>query len=224
MAENTLTQTPDTSPLSSSPLSLEQLNALRVSPAAHLAEAMAAATVVGERGVAVRELAFLPQLAVRVRPGSPEGDDVAAALGVALPTRRGEVTGDASGVYALWLGPDEFAVVDASRQQEPGEADAASAALGGRPGQVLDHSANRTTFELTGPSARATLEKGCPFDLRDTGLPVGSGVVTTLSGVPVLLHRVSEQGYRISPRSSFAQFVGLWLIDAMEEFAQDQVH
>jgi sarcosine oxidase subunit gamma len=31
---------------------------------------------------------------------------------------------------------------------------------------VVDLSANRTTFELTGPQGRAVLEKGCSLDLH----------------------------------------------------------
>lgn len=218
MAENTMTKE-----LGATTVPTERLDTLRMSPAAALAERMAAATVEGERGVAVRELAFLPQLAVRVEPGSAQAADVEAALGVVLPRRAGATTGDASGVHALWLGPDEFLVVDASRRQVPGEADAAAAALGERPGQVLDHSANRTTLELSGPSARAVLEKGCPFDLRDAALPVDSAVVTTLALVPVLLHRVSAEAYRVYPRSSFARFVAAWLVDAMTEFGSEEI-
>lgn len=219
MAENTMTQVPDAPTTART----ERFDALRVSPAAALAEAMAAAAVDGERGVSVRELAFLPALAVRVEPASAQAADVEAALGVALPRRAGQTTGDADGVHALWLGPDEFLVVDASRRQLPGEADAAAAALGDRPGQVLDHSANRTTLELAGPSARAVLEKGCPFDLRDAALPVGAAVVTTLALVPVLLHRVGNDSYRVSPRSSFARFVAAWLVDAMTEFGSEDI-
>lgn len=93
----------------------------------------------------------------------------------------------------------------------------------GGPGQVVDLSANRTTLELSGPSARAVLEKGCPVDLHPRAFPVGSAVSTTLALVQVLLWRTGEQTWRIMPRASFAQFTAQWLLDAMTEFASPEV-
>lgn len=93
----------------------------------------------------------------------------------------------------------------------------------GGPGQAVDLSANRTTLELSRPSARAVLEKGCPVDLHPRAFPVGSAVSTTLALVQVLLWRTGEQTWRIMPRASFAQFTAQWLLDAMTEFASPEV-
>jgi sarcosine oxidase, subunit gamma len=83
---------------------------------------------------------------------------------------------------------------------------------------VVDLSANRTTLELSGPSARAVLEKGCALDLHPREFVVGSAYVTLIGSVPVFLWKVEEETYRILPRSSFADFLGRWLLDAMAEF------
>ncbi|MDN6200770.1 MAG: sarcosine oxidase subunit gamma, partial [Micrococcaceae bacterium] len=60
MAENTL-EAPSVS---------QEVAALRTSPVGYLARDMAAGSVAGERGVALRELPFLTQIGLRVVPGS----------------------------------------------------------------------------------------------------------------------------------------------------------
>ncbi|PRI10663.1 sarcosine oxidase subunit gamma [Leucobacter massiliensis] len=197
-----------------------ELNRLRVSPAAHLADAMRAGEITGPRAVSLRELPFVPQLGLRCVPGSASAAAVEEALGLPLPARVGEVSGDPDGLHVLWLGPDEFLAVDVSRQQEPGEGAQVAAALDGLPGQCVDLSANRTVLELRGPSAREVLEKGCPADLHPRVFPAGSGIVTQLGLVPVLLHRSDERTFRVFPRASFADFTVRWLLDAMVEFAE----
>lgn len=202
---------------------LETVQTLRRSPAQHLEEQMQAAAVTGERGVSVKEIRFAPQVGVRAWPGTPTAAAVEAALGVGLPASCGETTGDPTGLHAMWLSPDEYLVVDVSRNQNPGEADAASSALEGLPGQVLDLSGNRAIVELEGPSAREVLEKGCHVDLHPRSFPVGTAVSTLVGPVQVLLHRSSENTYRIYPRSSFAEYMVRWLIDGMEEFRSEGV-
>ena len=192
------------------------LDQLRRSPAAGLADEMSAAEVPGV--VSVREIAFAPQLGVRAVPGSPSAERIERALGVALPTWSGQTTGDADGAHCIWLSPDEFLVVDASRTQVPGEADAAAAAIEGLPGQVIDLSGNRTIIELSGSEARAVLEKGSHVDLHPRAFQVGHAVQTLLGTIPVIIHRSARDTYRILPRSSFAEYTVLWLIDGMREF------
>lgn len=201
---------------------------LRRSPAAHLAGAFAAAAVAGNRGVSVREVPFLTQLGLRAVPGSEGAAALEAVLGTTLPAGHGKTT--AGGGYTiLWIGPDEFlAVADetpTSAEEDRGAAEAAraGAALGDAgtrtPGAVVDLSANRTTFELTGPSARAVLEKGVSYDLHPRHFAAGTAIATVLDHVPVLVWKTGEETYRVLPRASFADHVGRWLIDAMREFA-----
>ena len=90
-------------------------------------------------------------------------------------------------------------------------------------GAVVDLSANRTTLELSGPSARSVLEKGCHYDLHPRSFPPGTAVSTELGPVPVLLWKTDEHTFRILPRASFADYVVHWLLDAMTEFAVPEV-
>jgi sarcosine oxidase subunit gamma len=206
--------------------------ALRRSPAAQLAGAFAAATVTGDRAVSVREVPFLTQLGLRAVPGSAAAAALESALGAALPSRHGQTT-EGAGYSILWIGPDEFlavgheTVTSASEDRGPAEGARVGAALGEAgarmPGAVVDLSANRTTFELTGPSARAVLEKGVSFDLHPRSFAAGTAIATVLDHVPVLVWKTAEETYRILPRASFADHVGRWLIDAMREFAVGEI-
>jgi len=138
-----------------------------------------------------------------------------------LPSACGAVaSGD--GVLVLWLSPDEFLVV--SDEQQPAPLTAALVeALESEPGSATDLSANRTTFELSGPAAREVLEKGCPLDLHPRTFEVGTAYLTLIGSVPVILWKVTDELYRIHPRSSFADFLGRWLLDAMAEFKGAEV-
>jgi sarcosine oxidase subunit gamma len=201
----------------------EQARARRLSPAQHLDAQMRAAEVTGERAVALREIRFAVQIGVRAVPGTPSAVALESVLGLPLPTRHGETTGDAHGTHVLWLGPDEFLAVDVSREQRSGDELALAAALDGLPGQAVDLSANRTILELSGPSAREVLEKGCHADLHPRHFPIGHGIVTALGPVPVILHRSEAQTFRLYPRASFADSLVHWLLDAMAEYRHPHV-
>jgi sarcosine oxidase subunit gamma len=202
------------------PAPAEQTHAGRLSPAAHLSEAFAWAEVTGARAVRISETPFLSMVGLRVRPGSAAAERVETALGVALPARCGSVsTGESCSV--LWLSPDEFLIVSADGPAHLTRA--AVEALEGEPGSAVDLSANRTTFALAGPKAREVLEKGCALDLHPREFAVGAAYVTLLGPVPVILWRVEEELYRILPRSSYADFLGRWLIDAMAEFKVPEI-
>nr|BAD97819.1 subunit gamma of sarcosine oxidase [Corynebacterium sp. U-96] len=193
---------------------------LRRSPAAHLAAAMEAAEVAGERAVTLREVAFTTQLGLRAVPGSTGHAALAAATGVGLPAAVGEVAGDVSGTAVLWLGPDEFLL---AAEENPALLDTLQGALGQEPGQVLDLSANRSVLQLEGPAAALVLRKSCPADLHPREFGVNRAITTSLANIPVLLWRTGEQSWRILPRASFTEHTVHWLIDAMSEFSAAEV-
>lgn len=204
----------------------------RVSPAGHLAAAFAAAGVTDAesdgRGIAFREIPFLTMVGLRAVPGSATRARLEALLGACLPQRVGataRLTVPGGNLTALWLSPDEFLLVgdeaaaDVTAGPTGAEVEAFLArTVEGTPAAVVDLSANRTTLEISGSSARRVLEKGCPLDLHPTVFTVGTAVNTTLGKVSVILHRTAEDTYRVYPRSSFADHTGRWLIDAAVEF------
>ncbi|MBX9399543.1 sarcosine oxidase subunit gamma [Streptomyces sp. TRM72054] len=195
---------------------------LRRSPLAHLEDRMRTATVTGARAVALTEWPFVTMVSLRVDPAGPAVHNVRDVLGAPLPTRCGHTT--RSGPHTMvWLGPDEWLVLSLS--------DAATLveqlrqALAGRPGSVVDVSGNRTTLELRGPAARQVLEKGCPLDLHPRFFGPGHAVSTQVGPVPVVLWQTDDAplAYRLLPRSSFADHLARWLMDAMTEYACPEV-
>jgi sarcosine oxidase subunit gamma len=198
------------------------LRDIRRSPGSHLAAALEAGSIEGT--VVLNEGPFQTMAGIRVDPRSEEGLRVAEVAG-SLPARCGEV-GGADGVSVLWLGPSEFLVVapEAAHDAFGGNLiSSLTAALGDAPGQVVDLSANRTTFELSGPRARAVLEKGCSLDLHPRVFKAGTALSTEIGNIPVVLEKTGEESFRLFPRASFADFLGRWLLDAMREYASPEV-
>ena len=204
---------------------------LRRSPLAGLEELLAAGDVDGSRGVRLRERPFLTMVGIRAVPGSESAARIGAVIGVPLPLTVGETT-SAGPHTVLWLAPDEWLLVSASVHDGgpdsahdvvpalvPPLVEALAEALGDARGAVVDVSANRTTLELTGPAARSVLVKGCPVDLHPRAFGPGRAVATTLGPVPLLLWQTGPTSYRLLPRSSFAEYVARWVLDAMTEYA-----
>jgi sarcosine oxidase subunit gamma len=195
---------------------------VRVSPAAQLRAAFETGSVQGL--VELNEVPFLTMVNLRVNRDSDAGQRVASVTG-GLPAACGAVSGTRD-TSVLWLGPEEFLVVAPSEAHESLGGDLIQAlreALGDGEGQVVDLSANRTTFELTGPRSRAVLEKGCSLDLHPRVLKAGTALSTEIGNIPVVLWKTGEESFRLFPRASFADFLGRWLLDAMREYASPEV-
>lgn len=168
-----------------------------------------------DRQVSLAEYPYLSMVGLRVAPSSPAATAVEGVLGTDLPRSCGQVSANA-GHHVLWLGPDEWLVVS---ELPPGTlVDELTGAVGDAHAAVVDLSANRTVLELSGPAARSVLRKGCPADLHPRAFEADHAVATTLARIPLLLWQIGPDSYRLLPRSSFAQYVALWLLDAMEEF------
>ena len=207
------------------------LRAARRSPASHLTEAFAAGSVPGT--AILKEIPYQTMVGIRVERGSEAGKRIASVTG-GLPASCGEVSGgDAaingaavSGAAALWLGPAEFMIVAPEESHDSVGGSLISdltAALGSDEGQVVDLSANRTTFELTGSRARAVLEKSCSLDLHPRVFKAGTALATEIGHIPVVLWKTADETFRLFPRASFADFLGRWLVDSMREYASPEV-
>jgi len=196
---------------------MDDLTLLRRSPLAGL-DLDVTDEVGGDRPVTVVERPYLTMVSVRLDPSSPAASAVGGLLGAELPRSCGQVT-SAGAHHVLWLGPDEWLVVSttAPRTLLGGLTDAVK----GVHAAVVDVSANRTVLELSGPAARSVLEKGCPVDLHPRVFEPGMAVATTLARIPLLLWQTGPETYRLLPRSSFAEYVARWLLDAAREFGSD---
>jgi sarcosine oxidase subunit gamma len=151
----------------------------------------------------LREIALDRQVDLRVDPVDPAATRIGELLGTPLP-----VVPNTGSEAVLWLGPDQWLVFGASEEQ-------LRAALGDTAGSVVDVSANRVVFELSGPGARDVLEQGCGIDLHPRAFGPGRCAQTMLARANVVLHQVDvAPTYRILVRPSFAGYLRSWLRDA----------
>ncbi|MHB1218945.1 MAG: sarcosine oxidase subunit gamma [Alphaproteobacteria bacterium] len=196
------------------------LFARRRSPLQDHGAALARGAVAGPRGVALMEIPHLAQITLRGDPGDAGFTAaVRAALGFDLPLAANTVAASGA-VSALWLGPDEWLVTGAP-DSEGDLAARLDAALAGRHVSVVDVTANRTVLELSGPSARAVLEKACGLDLRPRAFKPGHCAQTNLARTVGILELAQGGAWRIYVRNSFALYLADWLLDAMAEYAID---
>jgi len=164
---------------------------------------------------------------VNVRAQGHVAARVGEALGVILPVEPNTVAtrGQRS---ALWLGPDEWLVVDdgtpaeeieaSVRQAFNGSWGSRSEPLGARSGSwgsVVDVSANRIVVELSGPHARDVLSRGCSLDLHPRSFRPGMCAQTLLAKTAVILWQTDDAPtFKVFVRASFAAHLARWLADA----------
>lgn len=172
--------------------------------------------------VTLREVPFRAQVEFRIDDDYVTALSPRAAqfLGCDLPG-PGLASG-AGSPYVLWLGQPGWYLVDDEPGTAPGlEAgllDALGADCGGACGHALDVSAARTILELSGPRAVDVLRHGCSLDLHPRAFGPGCSAQTDLARAQVTLHQTEPETYRIFVRSSFADHLARWLLDAMIEY------
>lgn len=170
--------------------------------------------------VRIRDLGPLTQVGLRADASDAELlAELADAVGVALPVRSNTVARGDGGRRALWLGPDEWLLVD-----EPGGGDALVAgveeAAGVRWATAVDLSANRVVLELSGPRVRDLLAAGCALDLHPRAFGPDRCAQTMLARAQVILER-DGGAFRLFVRPSFARYLAGWLLDALEGLAAE---
>ncbi|MER8383932.1 sarcosine oxidase subunit gamma [Mesorhizobium sp. M0166] len=159
-------------------------------------------------------LAVLPP-AERISLRAPDASIAALskALGVVLP-QRPKTSAAKAGRTALWLGPDEWLVIDESGKDPL--ADCASIpALHSAVG--ISH--RNVAISVTGPAAAATVNAGCPQDLSLDAFPVGAASRTILGKVEIVLLRTAADTFRVECWRSFSDYVFTFLSEAARDAA-----
>jgi len=173
----------------------------RRSPLADWAERFAAVEVHSGGKLRLAEVPFVPQVNVRA---TPEGRSAAGdAFGVALPTHPNTVT-RAGDTVALWLGPDEWLVLN-----QPCRSD-------GEGWSAVDVGALRTTVAVGGSAILDLLAHGCALDVA--ALTGAWCAQTLLARARVILLCEAPDDVRILVVASFANYVADWLLDAANEW------
>ncbi len=199
---------------------------LRQSALAHLGLEGRGEAARGEAGVAMGERPHRGIVNLRLDPGNAEAmAALIAAFGFALPVAANTSAGDADTI-ALWLGPDEWWLVVPGPEPEAGPdlAEKLRAALTDHFAAVTEVGESCTCIRVSGPSARALLQKGCPLDFHPRAFVAGACAQSILAKAAVTIHLVADESVTEGPifdvyvGRSFAEYLWAWLEDAGAEY------
>lgn len=154
------------------------------------------------------------QFNVRVDPGSASGRAVERVLGATLPGAL-SCTSSADGLTVVWLGPDEWLVIDPSGQKT---LEASLREAVGDDGAIVDQSGQRVSLLLEG-DVPALLAKGTSLDVDAGSFCEGTALQGLLAQAVVILVSRSNDASRVEllARTSFARYVADWLLDALAD-------
>ncbi|MBI2253647.1 MAG: sarcosine oxidase subunit gamma [Proteobacteria bacterium] len=134
---------------------------------------------------------------------------VRSVTGAELPVTP-NTTAAAGDFRILWLGPTEWWVVSANVDSAK-LADDLRQAFNGQHAAVIDVSESRTVINVSGPSARDVLARGCSLDLHPRVFGPGQCAQTGLTKANILLDQVSDNpSYDIYILKSFADYLWQW--------------
>ncbi|RWO79490.1 MAG: sarcosine oxidase subunit gamma family protein [Mesorhizobium sp.] len=159
-------------------------------------------------------LAVLPP-AQRISLRAPDASVAALskALGVNLP-RKPKTSAANAGRTALWLGPDEWLVID-----EVGKDPLADSAEVTVLHSAVGISHRNVAISVIGPAAAATINSGCPQDLSLDVFPVGAASRTILGKAEIVLLRIAADAFRVECWRSFSDYVFTFLSEAAGDAA-----
>ena len=123
----------------------------------------------------------------------------------------------------LWLGPEEYQLIDLGADAAAGEAHAAigqalEQALAGTPHALVDVSHRQFAVEVMGPHATTLLNGACPLDLDAHVFPVGMCTRTVLAKADIVLWRTGPTTFHLEAWRSYADYVTELLAELAREF------
>ena len=159
----------------------------------------------------VRLTPAAPASRISLRALADSVGGLSQALGLQLPTRpKTSVSGN--GRHALWLGPDEWLVIDENGAELVGVA-----ASAGVLHSATDVSHRNTAIVVSGPGAEATLAAGCPQDVSLSAFPVGACSRTLLGKAEVVILRLDDETFRVEVWRSFSDYAFGLLAEGAED-------
>jgi sarcosine oxidase subunit gamma len=123
----------------------------------------------------------------------------------------------------LWLGPDEYLLLEGAGAASSAAADLETAeslerTLGAIPHALVDVSHRQFALELCGPHAARILSGGCPLDLDLREFPVSMCTRTVFAKADIVLWRTGEETFHLEVWRSFAGYVTGLLRDIALEY------
>ena len=159
----------------------------------------------------VRLTPAAPASRISLRASADSVHGLSQALGLQLPTRP-KISASGNGRHALWLGPDEWLVIDENGAELVGVA-ASSGVLH----SATDVSHRNTAVIISGPGAEATLAAGCPQDVSLSAFPIGACSRTLLGKAEVVILRLDEETFRVEVWRSFSDYAFGLLAEGAED-------
>lgn len=151
------------------------------------------------------------RISLRARP-----DAVAALskpLRVTLPRSPKTSTTEGSRA-ALWLGPDEWLVVDMAGGDLVADLAKVKALH-----SAVDISHRNTAIIVSGQAAAEVINAGCPQDLSLEAFPVGAASRTIFGKAEIILWRTAPDSFRVECWRSFSDYVFAFLVEALRNTA-----
>jgi sarcosine oxidase subunit gamma len=124
----------------------------------------------------------------------------------------------------LWLGPDEYLLLDSAPAMGTlGSMPAAAMsglerALADVPHALVDISHRQFALEINGPHASAILNGACPLDLDQSEFPIGMCTRTVFAKADIVLWRTRADAFHVEVWRSFAGYVAGVLAEIAREF------
>jgi sarcosine oxidase subunit gamma len=154
-----------------------------------------------------------PAERISLRAPAESAAALSEALGVTLP-QKPKTSAKAGGRTALWLGPDEWFVVD-----EAGGDPLADCAGVEELHSAVGISHRNVAIAVVGPAVEACVSAGCPQDLAMEAFPVGACSRTVLGKVEIVLLRTEVDAFRVECWRSFSDYVFTFLSEAARDAA-----
>lgn len=133
------------------------------------------------------------------------------ALGLTLPVKP-KTSASSGARAALWLGPDEWLVIDTD------ERDLVLTCAGVAAFHAaVDVSHRNVGIVVSGKGAEATLAAGCPQDLSLKVFPVGAASRTVLGKIEAVIWRTAETEFRVECWRSFSDYAFTFLAEAARD-------
>jgi sarcosine oxidase subunit gamma len=133
------------------------------------------------------------------------------SIGIDLPTTPG-TSARLSGLTALWLGPDEWLVIDEKRSIE-----ALMPKRQNREFSAVDVSHRNTAYLIAGAGAADAINAACPRNLSLASFSVGAASRSIFGKAEIVLLRTGKTSFRMECWRSFAPYVWDLLIDASKD-------
>lgn len=152
-----------------------------------------------------------PATRLSLRAGADAIGTLSLAFGLELP-QRAKTSASVAGRHALWLGPDEWLLIDENGADLMAIASGVSALH-----SATDVSHRNTAILVSGPDAAGAIASSCPLDLGKAIFPVGAAARTVLGKIEIVLLRTGDEDYRVECWRSFAPYAFGMLVEGAED-------